>query len=129
MISVRRINARRQLFRQIQEFFERELHGLWTISDMAFDAPELLPKERGRRQLYREIVSGHFGLYRLTLSSPEEKPPLGEIVCEAVDGVTVRGPLDPTTWAEIARRIKLSETGEHHVVGRRRPDGRGASTI
>jgi len=43
-LKVHRINARRQLFRQLQEFFEEHLISQWTISDVVFDSPELLPK-------------------------------------------------------------------------------------
>jgi len=74
-LEVHRINARRQLFRQLQQFLEEHLIGLWTISDVAFDSPELMPKEPGKRQLHREQVCGHFGSYTISLSSPDPKVP------------------------------------------------------
>jgi hypothetical protein len=120
-LRVHRFNARRQLFRQLQQFFEEHLTGLWTISDVSFDAPELLPKEPGKRQLHREQVIGHFGHYTVCLSSPEEKPPLGEILCTSVHGDSVRGSLDPATWSLVALMIRPSATnGDDHV-----DDGRG----
>jgi hypothetical protein len=64
----------RQLFRQLQQFFEEHLIGLWTISDVAFDSPELMAKEPGKR-LHREQVCGHFGSYTIRLSSPDPKVP------------------------------------------------------
>jgi hypothetical protein len=110
MLRVHRINARRQLFRQLQQFFEQHLIGLWTISDVVFDPPELLAKEPGRRQLHRESISGHFGAFTITLSSPEEKPPLGEIVCQSLHGLRIEGPLDARTWERIAAEIRPSAT-------------------
>jgi len=74
-LKVHRINARRQLFRQLQQFFEEYLIGLWTISDVVFESPELMPKEPGKRQLHREQVCGHFGSYTISLSSPDPKVP------------------------------------------------------
>jgi hypothetical protein len=74
-LKVHRINARRQLFRQLQQFFEEHLIGLWTISDVVFESPELMSKEPGKRQLHREQVCGHFGSYTISLSSPDPKVP------------------------------------------------------
>jgi hypothetical protein len=110
LVSLRRINARRQLFRQLQQFLEEHAIGLWTISDVVFAQPELMPKERGRRQLHREQIVGDFGPYTISLSSPEEHPPLGEIACASVNGRQVRGPLDPATWLQVARMIRPSAT-------------------
>lgn len=126
MIGLHRINARKQLFRQLQQFFEQHLTGLWTISDVAFEPPELLPKERGRRQLHREIVTGYFGAYTICLSSPEEKPPLGEISCTSFHGLSVRGPLDARIWELIAAEIKL-DPGGHFDVDRGRSRRRAVS--
>jgi hypothetical protein len=124
MSRVRRINARRQLFRQLQIFFEEVLTGVWTISDVSFDAPEMMAKEFGRRQLHREVVSGHFGPYTIVISSPEEKPPLGEVVCHSLHGFRHEGHLDARTWRELAVAIRLdrSTQGDNHVdgIGRRR---------
>lgn len=116
MIKVRRINARRQLFRHLQQFFEEHLSGLWTISDVVFDAPELMAKEPGRKQLPREMISGHFGHYSISVRSPEDHPPLGEVVCNSVHGFRIEGNLDPRSWSEIAAAIRLdTQGGLQHV--------------
>lgn len=120
-LIVHRINARRQLFHQLQQFCEQHLVGLWTIGDIIFDAAELLPKEHGRRQLPRETVSGHFGPYTIVVSSPEEKPPLGEVICTSIHGMRIEGILDPRTFEWIAEAIKLdTPQGGYHVDDRRR---------
>ena len=102
------MNARTLLFKQLQQFFEVYLAPSWRISDVAFVEPDMAPKERGIRQRYREVVTGHFGKFTLSIYSTVEEPPLGKIVCNNTRR-TVEGVIDDTTWREIARMIRYNE--------------------
>jgi hypothetical protein len=103
------MNARTLMFKQLQQFFEVHLAPRWRISDVSFVDPELAPKERGIRQRHREIVTGHFGDFMLSIYSTVEEPPLGKILCSHVRGETITGMIDDSTWGSIAAMIKRHE--------------------
>lgn len=115
------MHARTLLFKQLQQFFEQYLAGQWRISDVMFDQPELAPKEPGQRQRHREIVSGMFGGYTISIESTVEEPPLGRIIAADRLGNTASGPIDEVTWRQIAEMIKQPAQGTertlHHVNG------------
>jgi hypothetical protein len=110
-------NARASLIHQLQGFFETRLCGLyrWQTAGDFDDIPppgtvrvrmaEKRPKTRGQRQLDKEVVAVDFDGYALMISSPDEVPPIGQILLFHPDhGVLVDGPLDVVAWdaAEIA---------------------------
>jgi hypothetical protein len=99
------MHARTLLFKQLQQFFEEHLRGLWTISDVIFEVEEPGEKIRGRRQMPREIVTGMFGDWTLSIESTVEAPPLGKIELRGFRG-TVTGVIDERTWRDVAGTIK-----------------------
>jgi hypothetical protein len=109
-------SARFGLSRHIQIFFETELCGLFRFDQIEFLEPEDAPRPPGMSVLrrppfgkHREIVAVQFGAYNLSVCSPNEAPPLGEIVLTIRDGHTERGPLDETTWKKIGEFIRTRE--------------------
>lgn len=116
------LHARSLLIRQVQCFFEEKLCGLyrWQTSGNPDDEltpgvvrirpPEKYPKEKGRRQLDKEVVAVDFGPYSLLVASPEEKPPVGNIIIFHQTLGSLEGPLDAATWARVEAFIKKGET-------------------
>lgn len=107
--------ARFGLSRHIQAFFETELCGLFRFDQVTIRPPEsaahpvgLHPLRRPPFGRHREIVEIRFGQYDLAVSSPNEKPPLGEIVLSHPDGEET-GPLDYVTWQRIGSLIRNRE--------------------
>ena len=118
---MRRMHARTLLFKQLQQFFDQYLFGYFTISDVVFETPEMADKEPGRRPMHREVVSGMFGGYTISIASTVEEPPLGRIQATDRFGNTVHGVIDEATWRRIAEMIKQPKQGTeralHHVNG------------
>lgn len=106
-----RVNARHQLFRHAQLFFEQELRGIFSISDaqvsdqIPADPPEpgKLAAQFGR---WKEIVELSFGGYCITVSSPHETPPLGRVSLRHGTNTVIEGPIDHTTWKKIGEHIR-----------------------
>ena len=110
------------LSRHVQVFFETELLGLYRFDQAEFAVTEEAPRPPGMSPLrrppfgwHREIVEVRFGTYDLSVSSPNEAPPLGEIVLVHPDGEE-RGPLDDTTWKQIGTFIRTREKDLSHAA-------------
>lgn len=107
-------SARYAISRHIPIFFDTELRGLYRYDQVAMLPPETASKPEGWGQRrapygkYREIVAIRFGQYDLTVSSPNESPPLGQVTLAYPDG-EVAGPLDQETWRRIGRLIRNRE--------------------
>lgn len=108
------LSARSLLLRQLQQFFETDLVGLYSWFNVRHRQGEKNPKEKGRRQTDMERVYVDFGDYSISVSTPDHAPPLGEILLyNAVSGETTKGPLDASTWASIGEKIRTSPS--HHL--------------
>lgn len=108
-------SARFGLSRHLQVFFETELCGLFRFDQVEFMQPEAAPLPEGWSKLRRppfgrnrEKVEVRFGTYDLAILSPNEVPPLGEIVLTHAGGVE-RGPLDEATWKRMGTIIRERE--------------------
>lgn len=108
-------SARLGLSRNLLAFFETELCGLFRFDQVKFLPPEDASRPIGWSALrrppfgkYRELISIQFGPYDLSVASPNEAPPLGEIILTHPDGHEV-GPLDQTTWQRIGLLIRNNE--------------------
>ena len=111
---MRRMNARTLLFRNLQQFFEQHLAGLYTISSVIFEAPEMGEKIPRERQRHKECVRGMFGRWTISIESSVEAPPLGRITVSDGRGTFVTGPIDEIVWRRAAEMIKLQ-----HAAGER----------
>lgn len=101
------LSSRALLIRQLQQFFELHLVGLYRWPGSELRAPEKQEKVRGRRQLDKEMVVVDFDGYSLLIKSPDDSPPLGEITLfDTRNGSSVKGILDEATWVRIADYIK-----------------------
>lgn len=105
------------LTRQAQEFFHTELVGIFRWDDVEFAPPEKQEKPepeintRGRRVRperpegkFHATVRMEFGIWRLMIDGPTERPPLGWLTLEGHE--TIEGPLDAATWRRFAVHIK-----------------------
>lgn len=104
------------LSRHVQVFFETELCGLFRFDQVDFMQPEAAKVPTGWSPLrrppfgkHREVVEVRFGTYDLSVASPNEVPPLGEVVLTHADGKE-RGPLDEATWKHIGSIIRERES-------------------
>lgn len=111
------IRANAALTRQAQDFFHQYLVGIHRWDEATFapaernEKPEPILTPRGRRRRpdrpegkYHAIVRMEFGIWRLTIFGPNERPPLGWL---ELDGHgMVDGPLDSETWKRMADLIK-----------------------
>lgn len=125
-----RLNTRTVLVRQLQDFFEKHLGGVfswYTAGDhedpsaappnsIRLRPAEMHPKIPGKRQLERGVATVDFGGYALMLHSPEEAPPIGKVVLFHPDHGSLEGPLDVVTWTRIAEAIKSTvKKGQQNV--------------
>lgn len=108
-------SARHGLSRHLLAFFETELCGLFRYQDAelmpAEDAPlpaGWSPLRRPPHGKYRELVAVRFGVYDLSVASPNECPPLGKITLAHPSGDEY-GPLDDSTWKRIGAFIRNRE--------------------
>ncbi len=117
------IRSHSALLRHAQDFFASDLVGLYRWDAVKIADPERRPsipgntEYRARRQIMQdreglgrdiEQVRICFKPWEILIYSSMEKPPLGEVQLRDFDRaqVLVSGPLDPATWAEIAKWIK-----------------------
>lgn len=105
-------SARFGLSRHLQVFFETELCGLYRFDEIQILPAEDAPRPEGWSVLrrapfgkYRELITIRFAMYELSVASPNENPPLGEITLIHPDGEE-RGPLDHATWKRIGAFIR-----------------------
>lgn len=117
------------LLRHAQEFFLRDLVGLYVWDQVRVAAPERaepiapnvskmerrkLMQEREGRGRYLEQARMIFPLpetaarWEILVYSPMERPPIGEVTLRDYERgqVLVDGPLDPSTWSIIGLRIR-----------------------
>jgi hypothetical protein len=102
------ITARHALLRQAQEYFHILLLGVVKWDDVVVDKPIPIPAVRGTRDQgkVRDIVTAHFGGFKLEMFSPfeDEQWPLGKV--KVTRGAhSVHGPLDANTWLNVANFI------------------------
>lgn len=112
-------SARFGLSRHLQVFFETELRGRFRFDEISFLPAEPAPLPDGWHALrrppfgkYRELIAIRFGQYDMSVASPNEKPPLGEIML-VYPGGQEYGPLDSITWQRIGAFIREREEIEH----------------
>lgn len=116
------MRARAALFHHLQEFFEKDLRGVFRYGDLtAHVARPVEKKPKERRQAFgkvREIVEGSFGRYRISIESPHEAPPLGLVIFRAEDDATIEisGPIDRTTFAQIGEKVRELEHKQEESV-------------
>lgn len=103
------IRAEATLYRILQEFFENELRGLFTLgAAVRLPVEDAEPEPGRRRSLYgkkKELVHIIFGEYDLSVASPLEAPPLGWAKLIHRNGI-VEGVLDSATWQSFGRVIR-----------------------
>jgi hypothetical protein len=105
------------LTRQVQEFFHKELIGIFVWDDILFSPPEknetpqTSVNRRGRRHRperaegkYHAMLQIEFGIWRLKVEGPTEHPPLGWLTLDAAD--VLEGPLDAATWKQFGSHIR-----------------------
>ena len=102
------ISARQAMLRQAQEYFHMMLLGTVKWDDVVVDKPIPVAAVRGNREQgkVRDLVSAHFNGFRLEMFSPFEDPqwPLGCV--KVIKGnSSVQGPLDASTWINVANFI------------------------
>lgn len=116
------IHPHAALLRHAQDFFRSDLLGLYSWDQVRIANPELAPpiapdaplRDRREAQFRREgKYLGQarliFGIWEILIYSPNDRPPLGEVVLrpnEIGGSVLVSGPLDSATWAEIGQKIR-----------------------
>lgn len=124
------IRSHDALLRHAQEFFLREMVGLYHWDQVGVAAPELaevIPPNasyRERRRLmearegrgrYLEQARLIFPLpaaaaiWEILIYSSVERPPLGTVILRSDGRVLVEGPLDPMTWEKIGNLIKSAQ--------------------
>jgi len=115
-------SARYALSRHLPVFFETELRGVYRFDEITVLPPEDAPRPEGMSPLrrppygkYRELVSARFGSYDLEVYSPNERPPLGEVVLKYPDG-EISGPLDQVTWQRLGTFIRNREPRKTHAA-------------
>lgn len=115
-------SARYSLSRHLPEFFDTELRGLYRFDQITVLPPEDAPRPEGMSHLrrppfgkYRELVAARFGPYDLSVYSPNERPPLGEVVLTYADG-EISGPLDQATWQRLGAFIRNREQRDSHAA-------------
>lgn len=114
------LSNRALLLRQMQQFFEEHLRGFYLWQEVMHRPPEKADKIKGVRQRDKELAIIDFDGYSLILMSPDQQPPLGEILLyDTQDGQTEKGIVDEVTWARIAKIIKEKAPNRvkepHHV--------------
>lgn len=101
--------------RNINDFFNCELLGVFAVRDAIIDAPEPAMPPVGRRRCptgdYREAVTLRFGGYTLRIRSPGDAPPLGMIELHA-GAQTVSGPIIGETWKKLGHFIRQQESND-----------------
>ena len=116
------IRPHESLLRHAQDFFRSDLLGIYSWDQVRIAAPEKPPtiaaeaplKARRDEQYRREgryvgVARLIFGPWEILIYSPNEKPPLGEVLLRPneIGGETlVSGPIDAATWAAIGKRIR-----------------------
>ena len=116
------IHQHSALLRHAQDFFRSDLLGFYSWDQVRIANPELAPpiaadaslQDRRAAQEKREgKYLGQarliFGNWEILIYSPNERPPLGEVILrpnEIGGPVLVSGPIDSATWAEIGKRIR-----------------------
>lgn len=103
------IRARSQLLRLLQVLFERHLRGLYRWGEVEIGAAENALPEPGRRHnkfgKYRESVTVMFGPFVLTIESPNEKPPLGQISLDTMGDRHLFNSLDEADFDKVGSII------------------------
>lgn len=93
----------------MRSFFDTELCGAFTWNDIVPLSGEPAPRGAHNRRNptgeYREIAGISFGDYELVVKSPEEHPPLGEVVLTYPAGDVERGPIDAVLWKRLGTII------------------------
>ena len=104
------IRARGQLMRLLQEMFETHLRGLYHWGKVDFHVPEEVEKLPGQRRQaygkYRETVSIRFGVFDITVESPNEFPPLGRVILTGPGDPLEIDSLDALALDQIGKRIR-----------------------
>lgn len=123
------MNERIALYRQLQNYFERDLFGLYRWGDVKHREPEPVAIERddrGRRinqKSYGRLVEKaviEFDGYVLSLASPNECPPPEPAVLlydglPRPENLVVKGVNCTETWKQIARLLRDNiEKGKSH---------------
>lgn len=113
------LHARAQLMRQVQTLFETHLRGLYRWGEVAILPPDEVDKVPGQRRQafgkYKEVVSVRFGIFDLTVESPNEWPPLGRVRLDGPETVEVSS-LDASAWDRIGSIIKHHHEGVDSYV-------------
>jgi hypothetical protein len=103
------INARDQLFRQLQVFFETYLRGICAWHQVEHRPAEKVEPIEGRSRYplgkFKEIVGVRFGLNDILVLSPEEAPPLGRIIVDGPNGRLELPSLDQESWRKAGEFI------------------------
>lgn len=110
------IQARKSLIAAARGFFETELCGLFLWDNVAIHTAEpSKPQDDGRRNPFgkhREALTVDFGNFRLTVLSPEESPPLGDVRLEdRRNGESCGGPIDHVIWKQAGQFVKERADG------------------
>jgi len=116
------MNPHTALLRHAQDFFRSDLLGLYSWDQVRIANPEVAPpiasdaslRDRREQQYKREgKYLGQarliFGNWEILIYSPNERPPLGEVILrpnEIGGPVLVSGPIDSETWVAIGKRIR-----------------------
>lgn len=116
------IHPHSALLRHAQDFFRSDLLGLYSWDQVRIANPELaapIPAEASLhdRRAAQDKREGRyigqarliFGTWEILIYSPNERPPLGEVILrpnEIGGPALVSGPIDSATWAEIGQKIR-----------------------
>jgi len=107
------IHARPQLMRLLQGLFETHLRGLYRWGEVEFhvceEAEKLPGKSRKAFGKFKEIVSIRFGDYDLTVESPNERPPLGQLTLTGPAGMIEEHSLDAAVIDRIGKMIRSQQ--------------------
>ena len=118
------IRPHESLLRHAQDFFRSDLLGLYSWDQVRIANPEVAPaiaseaSVRTRRDAQYQREGRYlgqarliFGPWEILIYSPNEKPPLGEVILrpnEIGRSILVSGPIDAATWEQIGKVIRSS---------------------
>lgn len=108
------IEARRRLIGSARDLFQGQLLGIRSWDKVAHDNPvasDPLPNGRRNPIKFKEVAVMRFDDFVLTVSSPEEAPPLGRVTLSKGANLLVNGTLDSAVWTRVAAAIRESGNG------------------
>lgn len=116
------IRVREMYVRVLREFVTRELGGLtdwpavriepaeeherWVERHVRPDRPTRQHDGRWREMVRARIPFGDNCATMISIRSPNDCPPLGEVAVHGAEDIAMAGPMEPATWEQIGARLR-----------------------